>query len=307
MKSERRHELQTNRLADWVGHQFEKILPYSRAILGGVLGLAIIGVAYTIITHQQHTSAGKAWQAYLEAIMERDVDNQVADLEAVATRETGNAAGLWALQTQADLDLDRASRMLFSNRDEALKILDRAQKNYEKVEQESQRNATLLERARYGLGQVYECQGSLDKAKSKYEQVAKAKSSPAYTKLATRRLEMIGDPAVAEFYAWFEKQKPTPPPPRGQLPGTGMGDLPARPDIQFPDLSGASSTDKPEGPATLDLPGGEKPAESPAAPAPDKPAEGSAEKPAEKPAEGAAEKPAAEKPAAEKPAEKPAE
>lgn len=319
MKSERRHELQTNKLADWIGHKIEKIVPYSRAILGGIVAFLVAAIGYTILSHQQYAAAGRAWQSYLEAIMERDVDSQVADLEDVATREAGSPAAIWALQTQADLDLDRASRMLFSNRDEALKILDRAQKNYEKIEEEASRNATLLERARFGLGQVFECQGSLEKAKTKYEQVVKAKSSPAYSKLAARRLEAIADPKVADFYAWFEKQKPAPPPPRGglNLPGGNLGDLPDRPDLKFPDFGGTSGTTPDKTPAPegkTDEPATDKPAGTPSdkpanQPAEEKPTDAKpADKPADaKPAEKPADKPAAEqKPADAKPAEKPA-
>jgi hypothetical protein len=309
MKSDRRHELQTNELADWVGHQIEQLIPYTRAIVGGIVGIIVIAIAYTVVSYQQSAASGRAWQSYLGALMERDVDTQVADLEDVATREQGNPAGLWALQTQADLDLDRASRMLFSSRDEALKLLDRSQKNYEKVETESQRNPTLLERARFGLGQVYECQGSLEKAKAKYEQVVKSKTTPAYSKLAARRLEAVSDPKVVDFYAWFEKQKPAPPPPRGgMLPGGNLGDLPDRPDIKFPDFGGGADApaakEDAEKPATDAKPAEEKPADE--KPASEKPAE---EKPAEaKPVEEkpAAEKPADAKPTAEKPAEKPA-
>ncbi|MFO0904420.1 MAG: hypothetical protein U0939_15555 [Pirellulales bacterium] len=314
MKSERRHELQTNELADWVGHQIDKIAPYSKAILGGIVAVVVAAIAFAIISYQQQTAAGLAWQSYLGALMERDVDSQVANLEEVASREGNTPAGIWAQQTQADLDLDRASRMLFTNRDEALKVLDRAQKSYENVEQAAAKNPALLERARFGLGQVFECQGSLEKAKAKYEQVSKAGTSDAFTKQAKKRLEAIQDPKVADFYAWFEKQKPAPPPPRGgrNLPGGlgglgapgagglgsgGLGDLPDRPDIKFPDF-GAGDAKPAEEKPTEEKPTEEKPAD-------DKPAEAPAEKPAaEKPA---AEKPAAEKPAEEKPAEAPAE
>ena len=39
MKTERRHELQTNELADWLGHQFEHVKPHGKTILAAsILG-----------------------------------------------------------------------------------------------------------------------------------------------------------------------------------------------------------------------------------------------------------------------------
>jgi hypothetical protein len=325
MKSERRHELETNKLADWIGARIEMIVPYSRVIVGCLIALFVLVIGYQIVAARQQAAAGVAWRFYLEAITARTqasspggrdaiLNEQIDDLERVAEQEAGTEAGQWALLTQADLQLMRGSQALFTDREEANGLLEKAAANFAKVEAAASRNAELLERSRLGLAQVLECQGKIDEAKAKYELVAKAKTSSAYANLATDRLELLKDSKLVDFYAWFDKQKPAPPIPR-RPPGAGAGPspldaLPDRPNLSFPGFGEPSvPTDnaaKPAGKSEETPAATEKPAESQPAdakPADAKPAEA---KPAdEKPAD---EKPADEKPADEKPADaKPAE
>jgi hypothetical protein len=336
MKSERRHELETNKLADWIGARIEMLVPYTRVIVGGLVALFVLVIGYQIIVSRQQASAGVAWRSYLEAITARTqasspggrdaiINDQIDSLEDVASKESGTMAGQWALLTQADLQLMRGSQALFTDRDEAKGLLEKAAANFTKVEEAASRNAELLERARLGLAQVLECQGKIDEAKAKYEQVSKAKTTLAYSNLATDRLELLKDAKLVDFYAWFDKQKPAPPIPRRE-PGKGpspLDSLPDRPNLNFPGFGepslpgdNAKPAAKSEEPASSpEKPADEKPADAKPAdakpadakPADEKPAD---EKPAdEKPADAkpADEKPADAKPASEKPTEKPAE
>ena len=330
MKSERRHELQTNFLADWVGHQVDSIKPYTRAIAGTIGAVIVIALVYSFVSHQQVVKAGLAWQSYLLALRERDQDDQAAALQKVARDENGTPAGVWALQTEADLDLDRGSRLLFTDREEALKTLERAEKNFEQVETLAQRDRLLLERARFGLAQTHECLGKLEKAKQRYESVAKTNPGGAFGKLATQRLAVLSDKGTSEFYAWFEQQKPAPRramPGRGRAPFGGLDELPESPNLKIPGFSTDDSpsptipSEKSEGEGAAKSDGDAKPVpgDKPAAdakPAPDAKPEADAkpsDKPAEKPADESKEKPTEEKPAkaddksGEKPAEKASE
>ncbi len=198
MKSERRHELETNKLADWIGTKFELIVPYTRVIVGSLAGLFVLLIGYQIYSNQQQTAAGLAWRSYLEAITARTqastaggrdsiINEQIDALEQVAISEAGTPAGQWALITQADLQLMRGSQALFTDRNEAKGLLEAAAANFTKVEELASRNAELLERARLGLAQVLECQGKIDAAKAKSELVAKTKPTTAYANLAADR------------------------------------------------------------------------------------------------------------------------
>mgnify|MGYP001116933776 CR=1 FL=1 len=66
MKTERRHELQTNVLADWLGRQIEALRPYAGTIATGVLVLVILLIGYSIWNTWSAGSAAQAWSEFFE-------------------------------------------------------------------------------------------------------------------------------------------------------------------------------------------------------------------------------------------------
>ena len=59
MKSERRHELQTNALADWIGEAIERIRPYQTTLLGvALLVMLLIGGPLVVPTFGQPSRRG---------------------------------------------------------------------------------------------------------------------------------------------------------------------------------------------------------------------------------------------------------
>lgn len=322
MKSERRHELQTNELADWVGNYVEVCRPYLKTATAVVLAVAAIGLAYAIVSQRQEAAAGLSWEAYFKAVWQRDQKEAGTELQRLAEREKGTLPGLWALETEADLDLESGVQKLFRDRDEAMRDLDRAIEHYRAVEKQAAPYPELLARCRYGLAQALEAQGELSEARSKYEEVAKANANSALGKMAERRLKGIKGDHMADFYTWFAKQTPPPPGKPGGtgLPPLNLDDLPDRPDLSFGSGKDGEDSKKPatdvpaeEGDAEkpTDKPGDkpadkseDKPADKPTDKPEDKPADKPSDKPSDKPADDAGEKPA-DKPA-EKPAEKPA-
>jgi hypothetical protein len=66
MKTERRHELQTNVLADWLGRQIEAIRPYAGTIVTGVLVIVIVLIGYSIWNTWSAGSAAIAWSEFFE-------------------------------------------------------------------------------------------------------------------------------------------------------------------------------------------------------------------------------------------------
>lgn len=76
MKTERRHELQTNVLADWLGRQIEAIRPYTNIIIGvAVVLLVVIGV-YSIWSAWSRSAAAQAWTEYFDVTL---TDHYVRD------------------------------------------------------------------------------------------------------------------------------------------------------------------------------------------------------------------------------------
>jgi tetratricopeptide (TPR) repeat protein len=289
MKSAQRHELQKNELADWLGEHIEAAKPHAGMILVGVLAVVTLIVLVIYFSSGTGTTGASAWNNYFEALGDRE---PVAALEQVAKNDAGTSAGLWAKQSLGDINAARGAMQLFSDRDEAKKSLEAAEKAYKEVEAAAT-DELLKARSRLGLAKVYESQNKPEEAKKYYELVAELGKDSAIGKLGQEGASRMSDPREIETLAWFAKQ--TPPKPAG-MPGMGTGprrlpdDLPERPDLSLPglgtggpdlDLEGLG-TGKPETPGLeFPAPGENKPAESPAteSPAPESPSSGEAPKP----------------------------
>lgn len=303
MKTQRRHELQTNTLADHLGQYLLQIEPYTKQILLGIVAVLAIVAAWMYFSAQRQAQSAVGWNDFFGAFAEHNSDG----LEEVAKLHHDSNAALWASLTAADIKLAQGAGRLYSDRKEAVKSLEAAEKLYLDVEKRADSQKLLLRRAQFGLGQTYESLSDVKKARQYYEIVGKEAPDSALGKAAKKRFDALSQKPTEEWYAWFEKAEPPPPPrdPNLDSPvGPGGLDLsPDRPDLSFPgsEVSKALTTPAPE----------EGPSLEPAAPATtpsEKPADTSPEKPAEKPAEAPAEKPAADadvppEPAEEKPAE----
>lgn len=287
MKTKRRHELQTNILADWLGRQIELVRPYAKWILGAAIAVAVIGTAAWYMKTTQSQRSEAAWGDYFDALMERDSNR----LRAVAEDHAGTPAALWAQQSAADLELGRGIDSLFSDRKEAQTALERARDGYEAVAESASDYPLLKYRALWGLGVAYESlagarsgavttpsadeqqrilrdvQNYLEQAEGYYRQVAENAPEASLREMATERLDALTRDLSAEaWYAWFAQQTPTPPGamrggdmPLPSLPSEG-GTLPGLPDLGIPLNSGAPSggdeaTEGEAKPATSDTSG----------------------------------------------------
>src|SRR5690349_230264 len=101
MKSERRHELQTNELADRLAKYVDDVKPYTKAILGAVIAVVVLFLAYSVWSQQQTTRAGHGWAELFNVVstndpFRRDASAMAEELEKVAQRNKGTLPGLWA-------------------------------------------------------------------------------------------------------------------------------------------------------------------------------------------------------------------
>lgn len=237
MKTQRRHELQTNTLADTIGVYLQKVRPYEKSILYGVVAIAVLAGAVLYLRTQQQAKAGSSWEDYFSAMVEQRPEA----LEEVARLHQGSTAALWAQQGAGDIKLAMGASLLYRDRKEAEKNLKDAEKEFLAVEQQGARYPLLLQRARYGLAQVYESLSEVEKARDYYGKVAAAEPDSALGQLAQRRRDQIAGDEADRWFAWFERQEPKPP--AGMSPVTGEGpkvpadlggELPERPDLSFP-------------------------------------------------------------------------
>ena len=61
MRSERRHELQHNELADWLFKAGQWIKPYQNTIFAAVVALVVVIGGYTLWSRNAATKAAEAW------------------------------------------------------------------------------------------------------------------------------------------------------------------------------------------------------------------------------------------------------
>jgi hypothetical protein len=240
MKAEKRHEMEKNVLADWLGEQIEAAKPYAPTI-----GIALVGGACAILLVIYLLGSGgaasaRAWSTYFSAISDRD---PVLPLEAFVKEMPNSPASLWAMQAVGDISLTQGSQQLFTDREEAKKSLDKAEVALKKVEAEA-KDPLLKTRSRLSLGKLYETLCKPAQAKKYYELVVESEKDSAVGKVAQRAVKRLSDPRETELLAWFAEQKPRKPSPglgSGGLPGL-PNDLPERPDLSLPGL-GSPATD----------------------------------------------------------------
>lgn len=298
MKTDRRHELQTNVLADWIGKHLQQVQGYSKTILAVILLVIAAAVGGTFLVQGQSARSQAGWNQFFLAFGERDPEA----LEIVATANQGTTAGVWARLAEADLKLDEGIRDLYTNRDNAKKNLAEAERNYLAVDMAGT-SPLLRERAWFGLGQVYESLAELDKAKQYYGKLVSNSPTSALGKEAKVRSDALSDESMAKWYNWFANQTPRPPAIPGMLEGFGLPDDPRelgnisdRPDLSFPEFppigpkpeATAPSDDSPEpgpdlnSPAPQSAPASTETPEKPSATEPEQPAKTEAsESPAE--------------------------
>jgi hypothetical protein len=245
MKSKRRHELQTNELADHLGHWIEDFRPYVTRVLVVVVGGVAILAAWFFLASSKERKQALAWRSYMLAGSNPQGDI-VAELTLVADDFRSTLAGLWAAQTAADIESARGSRLLFTDRASAETSLNLAKNRYQEVLDSSltAKAPMLRVRAHFGLAQTFEAQGELEEAKKHFQAVVDSDAASAVGKAAQERLARLELASTARWYNWFERQKPLP-----RDLGTGFGS--GAPGLDaLPPLDPGTLPDPPANPAT---------------------------------------------------------
>lgn len=299
MNTERRHELETNALADGITTWSEKARPYTSALLGLIAALLGLFIVASLWNSYQEKRNREAWQELEFGLLEGDIESR--NLRLIADREDlqGTDMTEWAYMSWADRQLLRASQLYLSNREDAKKRLTEIESIYEQFA-DGASSPELKNRARLGLARVSEMQGDLTDAITQYELVDGALAAVAEERIKALKAKPAKE--TVEWLATVELPKRTPPTGAG-TPGARPGFEAAPPTAEQGGLNFESTQSLEE------ILGGIKAAEGD-----DKrysegaaPAEGAAPGTEAPVTEGAAETPAATEPATEeKPAAEPA-
>ncbi|MCC6123470.1 MAG: hypothetical protein IT426_00760 [Pirellulales bacterium] len=209
MKSEERHKLQQNELADYLAKVVERIKPYQNAILGGIILTLVAVLLFHWWTGKSATETEAANTEFYNALNSAMSSNDPADLIAVAEKHPDNPSASVAALAAADLYLNNGSELLFQNKSKANSELGDAATLYQKILPRLN-NPFLIAKANFGLARAQECQNQLAEAKKHYEAVVKIQPDGPYGVLAKRRLEDLNRPATNEYYDKFAKFEPKP-------------------------------------------------------------------------------------------------
>jgi hypothetical protein len=193
--------VETNQLADSLGHWVEAARPYTNAILAAIL--IVVGSIGVYVVAQRRTAASnaQAWEEYFVAFSQ----HRRIKLEDLGEAYAGTPVGAWSLCMAADMALEEGSEELFRDKALARDILRKSVDQYQQVIGETQED-TLLKQAWFGLARAHECLGELKQAEEEYGRlVAKWPGTPLAT-AAEARSKDLQRHETKEFYDWFAKQ-----------------------------------------------------------------------------------------------------
>jgi hypothetical protein len=203
MKSERRHELQHNELAEWLFKTGEQIKPHQNLILAIMAAVAVLVIGYTWWTRHVATRTEQAWTE-----LGRAMDIGSPDLLAAVADEYPNTVpGQTAAALLGDVRLSAACNQRFVSATIAQKELKAAKELYSKI-LENNLSEALREHATYGMARAEETDGKLDAAKRLYSEVVADWPDGAYAEAAKRRLADFKVPETKLMFASLNKYEP---------------------------------------------------------------------------------------------------
>jgi predicted negative regulator of RcsB-dependent stress response len=224
MKSEERHHLQTNYLADKLGGTIETARPYTQLVVGGAVALVVGLLGWGLYSSMSRKSAASAWTEYYFSMTQADPES----FKEVADKHPSSSAALWALQTAGDEQLAQGIDALYRDRQKGEDLIGNAIDNFEKVNSKAYQTE-LRTRAQLGLAKAHESLGEIDKAKDYYQQVAASGFQTTFTAIANSRLAFLNSPSGKEFYTWFSSLKPA----SAMAPKIDLNKPSSSPDLQF--------------------------------------------------------------------------
>jgi hypothetical protein len=192
MKSDHRHELKTNELADWLTH-FPQWAQENRTTLIGASVIIVLVIAVYFVRFYRKDIVEVRHQVQLTNLViqvpaqkrsiaqaaSQGTDQSIAllpvaqDLQGFATSTGSDRMGAMALIKRAEaLRAELHYRLADASSDDVAKQIAQAQSSYEQALQRAGSNATLAAMAEYGLGLCDEELGHFDKAKEAYRAVA---------------------------------------------------------------------------------------------------------------------------------------
>ena len=246
MKAQHRHELHTNELAEWLEAAIEKAKPYSRAIVGAILAVAIVIGVYLYVNALERRTVTVASDQYITALQTFQSEGPM-ELQRIVEDYRGTEPAVLAQLVLAETQLKQGGDVLYVNKPAAETELSHAVGSFTQVLQTT-KDPMLRAWALYGLGRAHESQGQLDRARSDYQKLIDEYPNSSLVSAARGHLAQLKETSVKEFYDWLAKQNPQP---AGSDSSSGVPGLkpsfdltePSAPgDLKFPEPGSAKSS-----------------------------------------------------------------
>ena len=118
MKSERRHELQHNDLADWIFKTYERITPYRNTNLGVGLLVVVLLMAWWFWHNHRMAQAGEAWNSLGVPVYEPQFrgDQTIGRMSGTAQTHAGTSAAEWAEVFAGDAALMNGTNKILTDK-----------------------------------------------------------------------------------------------------------------------------------------------------------------------------------------------
>lgn len=206
MKSEHRHELQTNELTRYADAVVGWFRTYGNHVMIVVCVVSIVAAGLIYWQRTEGNRASEAWNELAAATTASQFQLIASDPALSKT-----SAAPWAKIQEADAKLQEGIRLAFTDRDRGLRELTESKSRYEDLLRQTSLDPLIRERALFGLARCQETlsSGSLDEAIATYEKLIKEFPDSVYKPAVQQRTKELGRPGAKDFYAWFSKQKPT--------------------------------------------------------------------------------------------------
>lgn len=203
MKSEHRHELQTNELGKFAEKLAIFIDVHGNRLMVGVC-LACIPLAAIIYWYRTTTNnEAAAWRDFAAAVS----NNKPEDFFEVWETHKSSPVGLWARVHEGESRLTLGVETMFRNVETGLEELKKAKTAFQSIADDRKAPQEVRERALIGLGRALESMsdGNSAEALKAYETLVKDYPDSIYKKDAEARIAALSKPDSQDFYAWFAK------------------------------------------------------------------------------------------------------
>ena len=197
MKTERRHDLETNSLALKMTQWIETIKPHINKLLGAVAVIVGLMAINSIWNSKSAANEQNAWDAFAQARTSTDPELMSVQKLAESEEFAGTRMREWAQIVWADRQVLLSARTYLFDRKAALSRLRGVIGIYDGLTT-SASDPELRDRAHFGLGRVYELQNKVNLAQQQF-----AKVQGDLGPIASQRAEQLQSGGVKDDCEWL--------------------------------------------------------------------------------------------------------